>query len=198
MAFCTVCGWNYDGAPRFCQQCGTPLAAGAAPAGPPAPPPAAPGYAADPYAATTAYPGGPPSGEPATWMSEEHDLWVGKSIDMITQGEISPNHYRLTTRSLFYSHGRIGSVENSVPLWAVRAVTVEQKLVDKARHVGDLIVQVEHDDWTTGVNRVRLEDIENPQAVRDLILKQARDESYNYERRNQTMFYQGRPPIPPR
>jgi hypothetical protein len=70
--------------------------------------------------------------------------------------------------------------------------------VDKARQVGSLIVHVEHDDWTEGVTEVRLEDIENPQEIRDLILRQAREENYNYERRNQTMFYQGRPPYPPR
>ena len=121
MAFCTVCGWNYDGAPRFFQQCGMPLAAGAMLGGwrPRRRPPRR-ATRPIPTRRHAAYPGGPPSGEPATWISEEHDLWPGKTIDMVTQGGISPNHYRLTTRSLFYAHGRVGSVENSVPLWAVK------------------------------------------------------------------------------
>lgn len=193
--FCTTCGWKYEGNPQFCAQCGTPLVVGAVPTGQaPAPNPA--GGAPVSYAAPVAQ--GPAAGQgDQHWLSEEQDIWTGKSIDLATGGGLSPNHYRLTTRSLFYSHGRLGSVENSVPLWAVRTVTVEQKLMDKARHVGDLVVHVEHDDWTEGVNEVRLDDIENPQEVRDLILKQAREENYNYERRKQTMFYQGRPLQPP-
>jgi len=193
MAYCPNCGWQHDGTAHFCQQCGKPLGAAAAP------PPAAP----MPAPPTTAYGAGyshpaPPMGDTPDWISEEHDLWLGKTIDMATQGSLSPNHYRLTTRSLFYAHGRIGSMENSVPLWAVKGVTIDQSIVDKARHVGSLIVHVEHDDWTEGVTEVRLDDIENPQEIRDLILRQAREENYNYERRNQTMFYQGRPPTPPR
>jgi len=194
MAFCTVCGWQHDGTPRFCQQCGTPLAPGAAPAGTGAAAPTVPmNYAAPPM--PMAAPA--PHADPQTWISEEHDIWQGKTIDMVTAGGLSPNHYRLTTRTLFYSHGRVGQVEKSIPLWAVRTVTVEQKLLDKARQVGDLVIHVEHADWTEGVNAVRLDDIENPHGVRDMILQQAREENYNYERRKQTMFYQGRPMPPP-
>jgi len=184
MAFCSVCGWQHDGTPRFCQQCGTPLTPGAT-AGPTAPPPGS--YAAGPP---------PPGGQ--SWTSEEHELWQGKTIDMATAGGLSPNHYRLTTRSLFFKHGRLGSEENSVPLWAVKGVVVHQGLVDKARHVGTLVVHIEHVDWTQGINEVRLEEIENATEVRDMILQQAREENYNYEQRKQTMFYQGRPPLPPR
>ena len=182
MAFCPNCGWQHDGTAHFCQQCGKPLGATVATpptASMPAPPTAAYGAGYPPPS--------PPMGNTPDWISEEHDLWLGKTIDMATQGAVSPNHYRLTTRSLFYAHGRIGSVENSVPLWAVKGVTIDQSIVDKARHVGSLIV-----------TEVRLDDIENPQEIRDLILRQAREENYNYERRNQTMFYQGRPPYPPR
>ncbi|HUS17952.1 MAG TPA: PH domain-containing protein [Chloroflexia bacterium] len=188
MAFCTVCGWKYDGDPKFCQQCGTPQGGD----------PAAASAAAAVGGMPMAYSQPAQSSEPQTWLSEEHEIWQGKSIDVITAGSLSPNRYRLTTRSLFYSHGRIGSVEKSVPLWAVRTVTVEQKLMDKARSVGDLVIHVQHDDWTEGVDKVRMDDIENPQEVRDLILKQAREENFNYERRQQTMFYQGRLPGPPR
>ena len=186
MAFCTVCGWKYDGTPRFCQQCGTPLAPDAAAAAPTVAAPVVGG----------AYPPPAPAGT-QTWTSEEHDLWTGKSIDMVTAGDLSPNHYRLTTRTLYFKHGRMGSVEKSVPLWAVKAVTLEQGLIDKARHVGTLLVHVEHDDWTEGINQVRLEEIPDAAQVRDMLLNQAREENYNYERRKQTMFYQGRPPIPP-
>jgi hypothetical protein len=184
VAFCPTCGWQHDGTARFCQKCGTPLA------------PDAGGAATGPTAANMVSPASPSGTQ--DWTSEEHDLWRGQTIDLATGGSWSPAHFRLTTRSLFYAHGRLGSVEKSVPLWAVREVTVSRSLADKARHVGDLIVKVEHDDWTEGTQEVHMDDIENPEQVRDLILKQAREESYNYERRNQTMFYQGRPPYPPR
>lgn len=196
MAFCTICGWKYDGSPSFCQQCGTPLAGGAAPAA-----------NATPNAAPTVPMNMPPpmpmaatgSGEaPQTWMSEEHDLWQGKTIDMATRGELPPNRYRLTTRSIYVAHGRIGSKESSIPLWAVGSVTLEQDLVDKMRNVGNLFLEIEHPDWTDDVRQLKLELIEDPASVRDLLLKQIREEQYNYERRKQTMFYQGRPPIPPR
>lgn len=193
MAFCTVCGWKYDGSPKFCQQCGTPIGTngGAASAAPPGADPVPP--VASMMAAHTPAPGA----NEAQWITEEHDLWKGKTIDLATGGDFSPNHYRLTTRSLFFSHGRISSTERSVPLWAVRSVTVEESLLDKVRNVGSLIVDVAHDDWTEDIKEVKLEDIQDPQAVRDLILKQVREEVYNYERRKQTMFYKGPPPISP-
>jgi len=189
MAFCPNCGWQHDGTARFCQKCGTPLAPDAVPAAQPDP-------QADPQARNLTPPLAVP--ESQDWSSAEHDLWIGKTMDMATGGSWSPSHFRLTTRSLFFKHGRLGSVEQSVPLWAVREVTVARSLVDKARHVGDLVVKVEHDDWTEGTHEVRMEDIENPEQVRDLILRQAREENYNYERRDQTMFSQGRPPYPSR
>jgi hypothetical protein len=189
MAFCPTCGWQHDGTARFCQKCGTPLAPDAVTATQPDPT-----AQADPQARTLAASSGAPEGQ--DWSSAEHDLWTGKTIDMATGGSWSPSHFRLTTRSLFFAHGRLGSVEKSVPLWAVREVTVARSLIDKARNVGDLVVKVEHGDWTEGTQEIRMDDIENPEQVRDLILRQAREESYNYERRDQTMFYQGRPPYP--
>jgi hypothetical protein len=197
MAFCTVCGWKYDGSPSFCQQCGTPLAGGAAAAANAAPN-AAPTVpmnmpAPVPMAATGGF---DPPGQP--WMSEEHDLWQGKTMDLATRGELPPNRYRLTTRSIYVAHGRIGSKESSIPLWAIGSVTLEQDLMDKMRNVGNLFLEIEHPDWTDDVRQLKLELIEDPTGVRDLILKQIREEQYNYERRKQTMFYQGRPPMPPR
>jgi len=188
--FCTVCGWKYEGDPKFCQQCGTPMGANAT-AGSTAAAPAA--AAADPDAGTAAVAAGP-----QTWTSEEHELWTGRTMDMVTQGQMSPNHYRLTSRAIYYSHGRIGSTEHSIPLWAVGSVTLEQDMVDKMRNVGNLTLEIEHPKWTDETKQVRLELIENPQEVRDLIQKQVREEQYNFERRDQTMFYQGRPPYPTR
>src|SRR3954464_10683299 len=184
MAFCPQCGWQHDGTARFCQKCGTPLAPDAVPAAqadPQAAPQAAP--PADPQARDLVPP--PAAPESQDWSSAEHDIWTGKTFDFVTGGAWSPSHYRLTTRSLFFKHGRLGSTEHSVPLWAVRDVTVSRSLVDKARKVGDLVVKVEHNDWTEGAQEIRMEDIENPEQVRDLILRQAREESYNYERRDQ-------------
>jgi hypothetical protein len=200
MAFCTTCGWKFDGTPKFCQQCGTPLAAdgsgAAAPAGSGGV--AAAGQAVVDSAmsmAGAAHPEGP-----QVWQSEEHDLWTGKTIDLATGGDWSPNRYRLTTRSLYYSQGRLGSVEKSVPLWAVTTVALEQSLLDKVRHggVGTLILEVKHPNWQEETKEVRIEDIDNPNEVRDLVMKQMREEQNNYERRQQTMFYQGRPIVPPR
>ena len=53
-------------------------------------------------------------------------------------------------------------------------------------------------DLESRLAQIKLELIEDPATVRDLLLKQIREEQYNYERRKQTMFYQGRPPLPPR
>src|SRR5690349_4347415 len=108
MAFCPNCGWQHDGTARFCQKCGTALA-----------PDAVPAAQADPQAAAQADPDAqarnlapPAAPEGQDWSSAEHELWSGKTMDFVTGGAWSPSHYRLTTRSLFFKHGRLGSTEH--------------------------------------------------------------------------------------
>ena len=65
---------------------------------------------------------------------------------------------------------------------------VKQSLTQKARGVGDVIVRVQHDDYT-GRPEVILASIPDPKAVRDLLNNQSHTARLEHQRRQQTHFY---------
>jgi hypothetical protein len=77
-------------------------------------------------------------------------------------------------------------------LWAVRDVDVKQSVTQKARGVGDVVVRVQHSDYT-GRSQVALESVEKPREVRDLLNGHAQTARLEYQRRSQTHVYEGSP-----
>lgn len=72
-----------------------------------------------------------------------------------SSGRLTSCRYRLTNRAIYFDEGLLSSNSQQVPLWAVRNVDVKQRMLQKARGIGDVIVHVEHSDYT-GTNAVEI------------------------------------------
>lgn len=120
-------------------------------------------------------------------------LWEGERKSLTaaaTGGRVITGRYRITREYIYFDAGLVSTKSEQVPLWAVRDVDVKQSLTQKARKVGDVVVRVQHDDYT-GRYEVVLESIEEPRAVRDLINSHAQPARLEHQRRAQTHVYQG-------
>lgn len=89
---------------------------------------------------------------------------------------------------MYFDEGLISTVSQQVPLWAVRDVDVRQGMLQKARGVGDVLVRVEHSDYT-GRNLVEMRDVEGPLTVRDHLNKYASKERREHDQRSRTQWY---------
>ena len=96
--------------------------------------------------------------------------------------------YRLTNKAVYFDEGLLSSNAQQVPLWAVRDVDVRQGMIQKARGVGDVIVHVEHSDYT-GRNVVHIKDVEGPLTVRDQLNEYAAKERREHDQRLRTQWY---------
>lgn len=105
-----------------------------------------------------------------------------------SSGRLTSCRYRLTSRALYFDEGLLSSNSQQVPLWAVRDVDVKQRMLQKARGVGDIIVHVEHSDYT-GTNMVAIRDVEGPLTVRDQLNKYANQERREHDQRRRTQWY---------
>lgn len=162
MAFCGNCGEQHQGS-KFCPNCGTPQAAS---------------VHAEQH-------------QPPVMDEDEMTVWEGSSKNMTSAasgGRLTSSRYRLTNKSLYFDDGLLTSDSQQVPLWAVRDVDVKQGMLQKARGVGDVLVYVEHSDYT-GRNGVRIKDIEGPLTVRDQVNKYAGKERREYDQRRRTQWY---------
>jgi hypothetical protein len=165
MAFCGECGAEQQGT-RFCPNCGAPQAAGVT---------------------------GETSGQhrPPPVEEEERTVWEGSSRNLTSAasgGKLASCRYRLTSKYLYFDAGLISTTSEQVPLWAVRDIDVKQSLLQKARGVGDVVVHVQHSDYT-GRERVDLRDIEGPADVRDQLNRYAHRERREHDQRQRTQWY---------
>jgi hypothetical protein len=83
-------------------------------------------------------------------------------------GRLTSGSYKLTRQQLYFEAGLMSSKGEQIPLWAVRDVDIAQSMSQKARGVGDVTVRCLHDEYT-GRAIVRLESVDDPHRVRDLI-----------------------------
>lgn len=176
MPFCGDCGEEHQGS-KFCPNCGAPQQAGAAPQ----------------QANTTPQPTSVAAEvhTPPPMDEDETTVWEDSSKDMMSaasSGRLTSCRYRLTNKSIYFDEGLLSSNAQQVPLWAVRDVDVKQGMIQKARGVGDVIVHVEHSDYT-GRNVIHIKDVEGPQTVRDQLNKYASKERREHDQRLRTQWY---------
>lgn len=135
-------------------------------------------------------------GQGSSREADTDTVWEGERKSLTaaaTGGRMVTARYRMTREYVYFEAGLLGSKSEQVPLWAVRDVDVKQSLTQKTRGVGDVVVRVQHDDYT-GRSEVSLESIQDPRSVRDLINSHAQTARLEYQRRQQTHIYEGRPP----
>ncbi len=162
MPFCGNCGEEHQGS-KFCPNCGASQQAGAN---------------ADEHT-------------PPTMDQDETTVWEGSSRNMTSAasgGRLTSCRYRLTNKSIYFDEGLLTSNSQQVPLWAVRDVDVKQGILQKARGVGDVIVHVEHSDYTDR-NSVVIRDVEGALTVRDQLNKYANRERREHDQRQRTQWY---------
>jgi len=180
MPFCPECGTKHDGA-KFCPNCGFPQ----------------PGAAAEgeTTSSASARAGAPSPSEQAGIEAPEETLWEGESKNVknvASGGRVVQARYRVTSRALYWSRGVLTTNSEQIPLWAVRDIDVKQNLLQKRRGVGDVRVWCQHDDYT-GRAWVRLESVEKPHEVRDLLNQHSQQQRLWYDERARTKLYSHRP-----
>jgi hypothetical protein len=119
-------------------------------------------------------------------------LWEGERQSLTavaTGGKVVSARYRITKEYIYFDAGLLSNRSEQVPLWALRDVDVKQSLTQKARGVGDVVVRVQHDDYT-GRSEVVLASVADPKSVRDLLNAHAQPARLEHQRRQQTHFYQ--------
>lgn len=98
------------------------------------------------------------------WEGEKHSL-----TSAATGGKMATARYKITAERIIFEAGMLSSSEEFVPMWAVRDMDLKQSMTQKARNLGDVIVRIEHNDYT-GSPEVVLSSISDPKAVRNMLL----------------------------
>jgi hypothetical protein len=155
MPYCPGCGSQHADDDRFCSKCGRALAADAVPPPRPAPPPAA----------------AAPS-EPAA----EVTLWEGAPHGLLNPIEAHSVRWVLTSQRLRAISGILSRSTEEVELTRVRDVSYEQTLAQRALGIGT--VTVVGTDATTPTTV--LHDVEDPEAVKELIRQAVLEQRRRY------------------
>ncbi|GIE85996.1 PH domain-containing protein [Actinoplanes regularis] len=104
-------------------------------------------------------------------------LWTGASQDLTslaTGGRLQTGSYTVTEDAIRFASGLISTREESIPLWMVMDADLTQHISQRVRGVGDLTLRLDpRYAGRFGQALLILRSIENPSAVRDLILRQA-------------------------
>ncbi len=104
-------------------------------------------------------------------------LWTGTSQDLTslaTGGRLQTGSYTVTEDAIRFASGLISTREESIPLWMVMDADLTQHISQRIRGVGDLTLRLDpRYAGRFGQNMLMLRSIENPSAVRDLVLRQA-------------------------
>ncbi len=104
-------------------------------------------------------------------------LWEGTSnsaSNIMSGGRVANASYVVTEDAIRFARGMLSTREEFVPLIVVRDADLEQALTQRARGVGDLHLKLDGASAAQyGQNRLSLISVKEPQAVRDLILRQA-------------------------
>lgn len=159
MPFCPDCGQQHADQDRFCARCGRALVADAvSPAAPAAPAPA-------PLVA-------PASAAPV----QETVLWEGAPHGLLNPIESHAIRWVLTTERLQEVRGILNRSTEEVELTRVRDVSYEQSLAQRALGIGTIMVV--GTDVTTPM--LTLHDVEEPEAVKELIRQAVREQRRRY------------------
>lgn len=178
VSFCTECGRQQPtNAAKFCFECGTPLATGGSVSM-------------------------QQNESPAP--AQETILWEGApkiSLTLSTETRLASARYKLTNRVLYLEEGLFTTTSQRIPLWAVRDANVRQDVQQKMHNVfswwkeqeesedvGDIIVHVEHPDYS-GEPTVTLRNLGQYTEVAHMINEASRTERLAYERRQRTHYF---------
>jgi len=107
----------------------------------------------------------------------EQTVWEGKRISLASTASgnrLPTTRYRVTSTSLHWTTGRLGTKPRSVPLWAVRDAELNQSIAQRARRLGTITVSLQHRDYTGTPTYVLIEDVEHPNEAKRLIEDAAR------------------------
>jgi hypothetical protein len=165
--YCPDCGTQNEATARFCKSCGRSLAdvpasapAGAKPAG------------AAPRGQMIADDGLPVGQDLDGEPGGERVLWTGRpSIPLSWFGRIT-TRYKLTNERLIITRGFIGKHVEELELYRVNDVSMKQSIIERMFGLGD--VRLETTDATTP--EPQMQDIKNPERVKDLVRQAARAE----------------------
>jgi hypothetical protein len=160
MPYCPGCGHQHADDDRFCAKCGRPLVGGAVPATAPAhmPPPPPP------------MPAAPLAPVP------EMILWEGTPHGLLNPIESHAIRWIVTNQRLRVVRGILSRSTEEVELTRVRDVSYEQSLAQRALGIGTITVV--GTDATAPM--VVLHDIEEPEAVKELIRQAVQEQRRRY------------------
>jgi hypothetical protein len=150
MPYCPDCGHQHADDDRFCSKCGRALL----------------GPATGPAPGERAVPPSPAAPVPETI------LWEGTPHGLFNPIETHAIRWVLTTERLQVIRGILSRSTEEVELTRVRDVSYEQSLPQRALGIGT--IQVIGTDATTPV--VVLHDVEEPEAVKEMIRQAVRDQ----------------------
>lgn len=159
MPYCPGCGHQHADDDRFCAKCGRPFAEGAERAVPAMAPPA---------------PVHTPAAPPAPAVEEI--LWEGAPHGLLNPIETHAIRWVVTSQRLRVVRGILTRSTDEVELTRVRDVSVEQSLAQRALGIGT--VTVVGTDATTPM--VVLHDIEEPEAVKEIIRHAVQEQRRRY------------------
>ena len=117
-------------------------------------------------------------------------IWEGERTtlaSLASGGKLVRERYRLTAEHLHFDAGILSVKEEQVPTWAIRDVDLEQSLKQRAIGIGDITVNCQHDEYT-GRDKVTLEGVKDPKAVRDLLMQVGKKARLEHQQRAQTSF----------
>ena len=149
------------------------------------------------------------------WADDPSTLWWGESKDAAAKATgIAKARYRITADRVWIASGLLGTRTESVPLWSVKDMDVQQALWQRSSDVGDVVLTLEDPSYAaestgllsmTGVSepgttsgQVVLDNVEGPFAVVDLLtpLVSAARSKKAVERQSQYVHHMTPPHVP--
>lgn len=156
MPYCPGCGNQHTDDDRFCSKCGRAFVAGAV--------------------AASSTPGATPMPSAAAAPAAETILWEGVPHGLLNPIETHAIRWVVTSQRLRVVRGILSRSTEEVELTRVRDVSYEQSLAQRALGIGT--VTVVGTDATTPM--VVLHDIEEPEAVKELIRQAVQEQRRRY------------------
>ena len=149
------------------------------------------------------------------WIEDPSTLWYGESKDATTSATgLAKARYRITKDRVWIDTGLLGTRTESVPLWSVKDMDVQQAVWQRGKDVGDVVLTLEDPAYAndptgmlsmTGMTeagttsgQVVLDNIEAPYAVVDLLtplISEARSKKV-VERQSQYVHHMTPPQVP--
>lgn len=117
-------------------------------------------------------PSRPPLGDGA-----DPAVWSGRRISLagsVAGRRLPSAQYRVTSTWVYWTGARPGAKPARVPLWAVRDAEARQSIAQRARRVGDVVLSLQHRDYTGTPTFVVFQDVERPRDAARAINDAAR------------------------